>query len=328
MTSVSVICPVFNGERYLRAALESVVAQDVQPCELVVIDDGSTDASMEVVAALSAPFPVRTVSQPNAGQSAARNHGARLAEGTHLAFLDQDDVWYANHLRVLAEPFLEQPDLGFSYADVDRTDDRGRIIELDFLRSSGRFVPLRSLAAFLGNDMFVLPSASLVDKAAFAQVGGFDERLMGYEDDDLFLRIFCAGRRPSFVERSLSQWRLHGRNASNLQRMDDSRDTYAEKLIARFPDEPAAGLYWVRDCIAPRFFGIAFGLYHWRLEQGDETRALEALSRLRRYAPLLAGTPRQRAVRKVLMPLMGNPARYRRVVLPAVRRITGRRLWP
>src|SRR6185436_20218557 len=96
---VSAILPVYNGGAHLVDAVESVARQTEPPDELIVIDDGSTDESQfEFLDSIPAPFPIRIVRQPNAGQSAARNRGAATARGSLLAFLDQDDVWHPHHL--------------------------------------------------------------------------------------------------------------------------------------------------------------------------------------------------------------------------------------
>src|SRR5258708_30711435 len=100
MTSpqISAILPVFNGRGFLLAAVRSVLAQSLQPRELIVVDDGSTDGSLEELATLApAPFPVRVLRQANAGQSAARDAAARRAPREYLAFIGQDDHWHPRH---------------------------------------------------------------------------------------------------------------------------------------------------------------------------------------------------------------------------------------
>src|SRR3954454_1096655 len=101
--AVSVIIPVYNGARHLEAAIASVLAQDALPAEIIVMDDGSTDESSAIAAAALSAAPAavstRVLTQDNAGQSAARNAAAMVATGDLLAFLDQDDGWYSDHLR-------------------------------------------------------------------------------------------------------------------------------------------------------------------------------------------------------------------------------------
>jgi GT2 family glycosyltransferase len=110
--------------------------------------------------------------------------------------------------------------------------------------------------------MFILPAASLIRKKAFDEVGGFDEKLVGYEDDDLFLRMFIAGWESAFVPESLSFWRMHGKNTIISTHMINSRRKYADKLMAAYPDSPASNVFWVRDCIAPRFFDLNMSQYN------------------------------------------------------------------
>ena len=105
--TVTAILPVFNGRTFLREAVQSVMNQTLPPVELIVIDDGSTDGSREVVEAITdAPFPIRVLQQANRGQSAARNLAASQAQGEYLAFLDQDDRWYPRHLELLVAPLV------------------------------------------------------------------------------------------------------------------------------------------------------------------------------------------------------------------------------
>lgn len=101
--------------------------------------------------------------------------------------------------------------------------------------------------------MFVLPGASLIAREALLKVGGFDEGLSGYEDDDLFLRIFCAGYRSIFITEALTKWRIHDASTSFSWRMARSRALYFENLIKMFPDEPALGRAYIRNLVAPRF---------------------------------------------------------------------------
>jgi GT2 family glycosyltransferase len=134
--------------------------------------------------------------------------------------------------------------------------------------------PKRTLAACLGANMYVLPSAALIDHGAFDAVQGFDPRLSGYEDDDLFVRLFLAGYYNVFIPRALSAWRIHGGSASHTPRMAKSALIYAEKLIEQFPDDLDGPRHQSRDQIAPRFLrtGLAGVLRGLRSGRGDEVR--------------------------------------------------------
>ena len=108
---VSVIIPVHNGGRYLRAALESVFAQTYRPFEVIVVDDGSTDDSGVIAQSF---HDVRYIHQANQGVAAARNNGIEAARGEFFAFLDQDDLWTPEKLKLQIAYLLSHPDLGYT----------------------------------------------------------------------------------------------------------------------------------------------------------------------------------------------------------------------
>src|SRR6185436_2021170 len=126
--SVSAILPVYNGLRYLRESIGSIVAQTLQPLELFVIDDGSTDGSREFLATLQTPFPLYVLHQRQERQSAARNLAAAQAKGKYLAFLDHDDIWYPRHLEKLVAPLEADDWMGWSYSDLDEIDANGELV--------------------------------------------------------------------------------------------------------------------------------------------------------------------------------------------------------
>jgi len=253
---ITAIMPLFNGAPFIREALQSILEQTLPPDEIIVVDDGSTDAGPDILAELAQLHPIRLIRKANGGQSSARNTGVDHAHGDLIAFLDQDDVWYPNHLAELVKPFLEPQsrDIGWSYSDLDEINEAGEMVTRAILASFKGAHPKRDLASCLRQDMFVLPSASLISRRAFHSVGGFDERLSGYEDDDLFLRLFLGGFDSVYLSETLSRWRIYQTSSSYTPRMAASRAVYARMLIERFPDDVERFRYYVRDLIAPRFF--------------------------------------------------------------------------
>jgi len=284
---ISVILPVFNGRRFLLGAVRSVLAQTLLPCELIVVDDGSTDGSLEELASLPpAPFPVRVLRQANAGQSAARNAAAREATGDYLAFLDQDDAWYPRHLEELVAPLAADPAVGWAYCDFDEMDLDGHLVTRAFMRAQGVAHPKRTIYDCVSGDLMVLPSASVMRREAFEQAGGFDEALCGYEDDDLFVRIFRLGWDHVFVDRPLVRFRIHAASSSTSSRFLDSRARYAAKLAAILPDDSRMFRYYVSEAIAPRFFLTSLDDYVRACSARDWEGARLALESVNHFAAL------------------------------------------
>ena len=295
MSRITAILPVFNGRRFLLGAVQSVLAQSLPPCELIIVDDGSTDDSLDALEGLPpAPFPIRVLRQANAGQSAARNLAARHAEGDHLAFLDQDDHWYPQHLELLVEPLEADAAVGWSYSDFDEMDFGGNLVTRAFLRAAGLKHPKRSIFECVASDLMVLPSASLLRRTAFEQAGGFDEALSGYEDDDLFVRFFRLGWEHVFVDRPLLRFRIHTNGSSTSRRFIDSRLRYAAKLEAMLPDDPRMMRYYVPDAIAPRFFFTSLDDYVRACSARDWEGARLALGTVNHFAGRRRGSLRLR----------------------------------
>ena len=264
---ISVIIPLFNGSKYIRETLMSVLGQTHPADEIIVVDDGSTDEGPAIVEDLRSAGPILLYKQENNGQSAARNAGVKLSSGDLIAFLDQDDVWYPDHLAVLLKPFLKERrrQLGWVYSNLDEIDEAGGMVLHSCLNALPFHHPKTDLFECLRQDMFVVPSSTLVLKTALLAVGGFDERLLGYEDDDLFLRLFRCGYDNVFVNVSLTKWRIHTDSCSFSPRMSNSRGIYLRKLIEEFPDDPYRGRIITRDYLAPRFFPHAVRDTLWLL---------------------------------------------------------------
>jgi glycosyltransferase involved in cell wall biosynthesis len=284
---IAAIIPLYNGAVYIEKAIRTVLEQTLIPAELIVVDDGSMDQGAQIVEQLAttrpAKVPIRLLRQSNGGQSSARNLGARHAHGDLIAFLDQDDVWYPDHLEKLARPYEESRSrrLGWVYSDLDEINEDGTMVTRSFLSTMGTQHPKRDLFACLREDMFVLPSASLISRRAFLSVGGFDEQLMGYEDDDLFLRLFQSGHENVFIDEPLSQWRIYTNSTSYSWRMAHSRMIYAKKLLDKFPNNPDRQRYFQRDILAPRFFPQMMAEYGKVLRRGDREQIQAAFTNLR-----------------------------------------------
>ena len=125
---ISAVIPLYNGARTIEQALRSIFRQSLPAAEIIVVDDGSTDDGAAIVERLAREHPVKLFRKENGGQSSARNYGIARAGGDFIALLDQDDVWYPNHLERLAQPFVEPRvrELGWVYSNLDEIDEDGR----------------------------------------------------------------------------------------------------------------------------------------------------------------------------------------------------------
>jgi glycosyltransferase involved in cell wall biosynthesis len=310
--SIVAIIPLYNGARWIEESIGSVLAQTVSPDEFIVVDDGSTDDGPGIVEQLARRYPIKLLRKSNGGQSSARNFGVKHSDSALVAFLDQDDFWYRAHLERLVREFQKHcgnPRLGWVYSDLDEIDEGGGLVHRNFLRVVPLIVgkplqnPKTTLAGCLSQDMFVLPSASLISREAFEAIGGFDEALCGYEDDDLFLRIFRKGYDNVFLDEALSCWRTYPSSTSHTERMDWSRMIYARKLIQSFPDDRRLGRYWVRDCIVPRFLNTVVAEYVKVVHDRKPARKRQALADLGTLIPYLP--MKKRALLRVATPFLG-----------------------
>jgi glycosyltransferase involved in cell wall biosynthesis len=272
MVKVSIVMPVYNGERFLREAIESVFQQSFKDFEFIAVNDGSTDGSFTILK----KFPeIQIISQGNGGQSAARNAGVAHSQGAFIAFIDQDDKWYPQKLTRQVQLLEQNPQIGLVYGDLDEIDEHGKLITKGMIATFGLKHPKRSINDCLSRDLFIVPSSVVLRKSLFEKAGGFDERLSGYEDDDLFLRLFPL-THFHFMPESVTQWRIYRSSSSHSERMDVSRAIYMQKLIQRFPDQPSDGKHYARDLIVPRFIKTYLACY-WRAQETNQK------DRARRY---------------------------------------------
>lgn len=205
--SVSVIIPVFNGARYLEAALASVLAQSYLPAEIILVDDGSDDGSGALIEriAASAPAPIHCLHQQQRGPGAARNRGVAASTGEIIAFLDQDDLWAPSKLEQQVHLFQADPTLGIVLTHQTYFLDAG------FARPAWVRPEVLEKATLAPT-----PSALAVRRDAFAQIGGFNEEMLLWSDTDWFFRAQDAGVPLAYAPEVLIQHRIHTQNQSRM----------------------------------------------------------------------------------------------------------------
>jgi len=191
--SVSAIIPVYNGEQFLATALESVLAQDYVPFEIVVCDDGSTDSTPELLAS----YPTLTVvRQENLGAAAARNAAVAASAGELVAFFDADDEWPANRLTLQARYLVEHPEAGCVLGRQEWLNPP------PWLTRDARFGDL---------DGIPLLSA-MIRRSVFDELGGFDPTFRVAEDTDLLIRMRERGIDIAILPEIILYRRFHGAN--------------------------------------------------------------------------------------------------------------------
>lgn len=190
---VSIVIPCHNAEKHVAEAVRSALAQTYRPVEVVVVDDGSTDGSVEVLKSFG--DAIRWETGPNRGACAARNRGAAIARGDLLLFLDADDVLDPRKVEAHVEAFARHPASTATMAHYD-IEDGGRrtTCRLDF--RDGDF-----LAFCLRRT--VQTSCMVHRRAAFEAVGGFAEGLPAAQEFDLHLRLAAAGAQVAAIDESL-----------------------------------------------------------------------------------------------------------------------------
>lgn len=201
MEHLSVIFAVFNGERYLGEAVESVLAQSHAPHEVIVVDDGSTDGSADVATGFGAPVSV--VRQPNRGQPAALNVGLARASGSLIAFLDADDIWEPEKAARQAARFAARPELEYCLTRIR-----------NFLSPE-----IAARREQLDPDLFeAKPGFSVCTLMArrrlFDRLGPFDTSLRHASKTSWFLRAREAGATFEHLPEVLVRRRLHAANIS------------------------------------------------------------------------------------------------------------------
>jgi glycosyltransferase involved in cell wall biosynthesis len=213
ISSIDVIIPAYNAAAYVADTIQSVLSQTVLPYRVIVVNDGSTDETADVVARFKTgehAQRVQIVTQANAGLSAARNAGIRASQAELLAFVDADDLWAPTKLARQLECFSRgDADLGVVYCGYGLIDANGaRIGETDFDLSHGvRGLVYEQLQH--GNLVSGSGSAVIVRRDCFERVGGFDEELPTCEDWDMWLRI-AKFYTFDYVDEGLVFIRRHG----------------------------------------------------------------------------------------------------------------------
>src|ERR671932_1471107 len=189
MPLISVIIPVYNGEKTIKNTIDSVLNQSFTDFEVIVVNDGSQDLTLAVINEIK-DARIRVFSFPNSGVSASRNRGLAEAKGEFISFLDADDLWTPDKLEAQLKALQENPEAAVAYSWTDYIDESGNSFpQSNHGNFSGHVFVKLLLADFVGNG-----SNPLIQKQALVEVGGFDESLVAGQDWDMWVRL--ASRYP------------------------------------------------------------------------------------------------------------------------------------
>jgi glycosyltransferase involved in cell wall biosynthesis len=288
-TLVSVIIPTFNAERFLADAAQSALAQDHPDLEVLVVDDGSGDGTLDVARRLAgASDRVRVIHQENAGPAAARNRGIREVAGEFIAFLDADDLWHPTKVRKQLDAFRSNPELGLVYcrregkrldSDDQWVPDEERNLRYAERAAAGRFYRGRCFDKVI-TESFIALSSVMIPRRVLDDVGLFDTELITAEDRHLYARI--AHDYPiECVDEPLVVMRRHGANISWAPDREPQTLDFVRKIADEFPECSLDSSAWMRRVYAD----AARQSGHDALDAGRTAQARRELRIACRYAP-------------------------------------------
>ncbi|MBO7300320.1 MAG: glycosyltransferase family 2 protein [Tidjanibacter sp.] len=256
----SVIIPLYNKEREVEATIRSVLAQTLQPLEIVVVDDGSTDRSAEIVEAIGSPL-VRLIRQTNGGECAARNRAMREARGDYFALVDADDSWKPEFLEEVAGMIADAPECGIYSTAFDVVSPTGTVrgncptgrgvVENFWRESMTRYV--------------TIPSATVLPRKVVEELGGFPEGMKMGGDQWMWIKI-VSKYGVCFSPRALCNYSMVASNRSSaIYTPEQTPHTLEEFLEAPYPSVEED--FWRGEFIAKCAIGKALTL----TAKGDES---------------------------------------------------------
>lgn len=247
MSKISIIIPAYNQARFLERAITSALGQKNVEVQVVVVDDGSTDETPDIISKFKSDARFKGIQQPNAGLSAARNRGIAEAVGDYVCFLDSDDFYDLEKCAKQAALLDANPELGFVYCDFTTVDEagtpkpgQGSIRELQ-RTLSGNIFPALTLGGYFP------PHTVMIRRQVLDAVGHFDLALGGHADYDLWLRA-AAAHRALYLDEKLASYREYGDSMSkDGDHMAQTRIGALRKIARLQPGLAGAALHQLQQ---------------------------------------------------------------------------------
>ena len=280
---ITVIIPTFNSERYIVETVESVLAQTYPVHEVIVVDDGSTDATEQLLAGYASR--IRYIRQTNGGPPKARNNALAHATGDWIALLDSDDLWVRTKIEQQMLYLEAHPTCGLVYSDMKTFDERG-IIEESVKSSRNLTLPSGHIFPQIFDETLFQTSAVLIRRSCFEAVGGFDETLRMGDDYELFLRI-ARHFELGYVDAPLVLYRQHPTQGTRtwgkqLQQGVPWEFVVLKKIVDLYPEIfEELGRHKVRQRLSRPYLGLAYACF----AEGDHKNARQLMQEALRHWP-------------------------------------------
>ena len=272
---VSVVIPAYNAAWCVGKAIDSVLAQTFREFELLVVDDGSTDGTFDILSTYGRA--VRIIRQPNGGLPSARNAGIRESRGEFVAFLDADDWWMPGKLARQVDLLRAEPAVGFVSAASRVEDPDGQLLNVWTCTTClSPFLP-RLFGA--NGDVAGSGSAVVVRRRLFDEIGGFDESLRSLEDVDMWMRLAAIAGYACIDEPLAVILKRPGSMSRNLAVMREASVRVMHKNRHLLP-AALQGAYW-RKCMA----GVHGDFAKWHYREGQRYAALSEVIALLALSP-------------------------------------------
>lgn len=240
---ISVIIPAFNAEKYIKETIDSILGQTFQDFEIIVVDDGSTDNTREILDQYGER--INYIFQKNRGPSKARNTAIKAARGKYIALLDADDLWESVFLERTVDFLQRHGDLGYVFTenDVFSEDsvltrhwikDDGRVAQIPVRwQLGGEMIFARRIWSDLAIGSFIPTSGILIRRIVLEKVGLFDENLTNAEDRDFFIRL-AREYDGGFIDECLSHKRQHPLGLCyDFEKVVIGSDVVSRRLLVR-----------------------------------------------------------------------------------------------
>ena len=245
MPTISVVIPLYNHEKYIRAAVDSVLQQALKPTEIIIVNDGSTDDSARIMADILHHHPeIIFWSQPNLGAYQAINSGIQQATGDLIAILNSDDCYLPQRLQRCAQVLAASSDVAAVTTAINFMDARGvKVKDRWYEKSKAYYEQEKDLPLSLMNGNFFMTTSNIVVRRSVFQEVGYFAPLRYVHDLDFFLRLLVHGKRIHIIDEPLLLYRRHAKNTI----VEEHANVRAE---------------WAFACA--RFIVTARGMTEWR----------------------------------------------------------------